>query len=615
MAIETDRSGVDASRVAARDVVEGWTLASERPKATVAAIASRIWQGLREAPVVRFVSATLARRIFISNLLGLVVLLGGMLWLSQHQAWLISAKVESLKIQGEIIAAAIASNATIETDRLAFEQERLPEADGRRMLHRDDGFAAMELSLRPDRVAPVLRRLILPAYNTRARIYTREGTLIIDSNEVVGKVAREEPGPQDRVRVKTFWTRMSAWFDSSDLPVYREIGLANGTYYPEVRQALRGVTLPPMLLLTDEGKQIVSHAVPIQRRNAILGVLLLSTRPGEIDEILVRERWVTLAVALMALSATLMASLLLARTIAGPMGRLSAAAEQVSQRLNARAQLPDLADRRDEVGQMAGAFGRMTSALYRRIEASEKFAADVAHELKNPLAAARGTADVLTYAKTNEERQELVEQLQGELKRLNRLITDVSNASRLDAELARQQMGPVDLRSVLTNVVDVFKDILGSDTRSIALDVTEVADIRTYVANAHEGRLGQVATNLIDNALSFSPAGGTVTVRLRRVDMEIELAVEDDGPGIPPDRLEAIFERFYSDRPQSDQTSGKNSGLGLSISREIVTASGGRIWAENRDAGRGDGGGARFVVRLPAAAPETRGQAGLGWRN
>jgi two-component system sensor histidine kinase ChvG len=563
----------------------------------MASFPSRLWRELvTDTPLVRFVSATLARRIFVSNLLGLVVLLGGMLWLSQHQAWLIAAKVESLKIQGEIIAAAIASNATIDTDRLAFDQDRLPEADGRRMLHRDDGFVAMELSLRPDRVAPVVRRLILPSYNTRARVYTREGTLIVDSNDVVGKAVVEQPDPQGRVRVKTVWTRLRDWLDASDLPVYREIGLANGNYYVEVRQALRGVTLPPMLLLTDDGKQIVSHAVPIQRRNAILGVLLLSSRPGEIDEILDRERWVTIAVALMALSATLMASLLLARTIAGPMGRLSAVAEQVSQRLNSRARLPDFADRRDEVGQMAGAFARMTSALYRRIEASEKFAADVAHELKNPLAAARGTADVLTYAKTDAERQELVAQIQGELKRLNRLITDVSNASRLDAELARQQVVPVDVKVVLANVVDVFKDILGADTRALALDVASFGDVRTYVVNAHEGRIGQVVTNLIDNALSFSPAGGKVTVRLRRVDREIEVSVEDEGIGIPPDKLETIFERFYSDRPQSDQTSGKNSGLGLSISREIVTASGGRIWAENSSTG----GGARFVVRLPA---------------
>lgn len=600
MAIETDRPEVDASRVAAQDVVQSWTLATGRAKGvlrSIASFASRLWRVLvTDAPLVRFVSGTLARRIFVSNLLGLVVLLGGMLWLSQHQAWLIAAKVESLKIQGEIIAAAIASNASIDTDRLAFDQDRLPEADGRRMLHRDDGFVAMELSLRPDRVAPVVRRLILPSYNTRARIYTREGTLIVDSNDVVGRAVVEDPEPQGRVRVKTAWTRLRDWLDASDLPVYREIGLANGNYYVEVRQALRGVTLPPMLLLTDDGKQIVSHAVPIQRRNAILGVLLLSSRPGEIDEILDRERWVTIAVSLMALSATLMASLLLARTIAGPMGRLSAVAEQVSQRLNSRARLPDFADRRDEVGQMAGAFARMTSALYRRIEASEKFAADVAHELKNPLAAARGTADVLTYAKTDAERQELVAQIQGELKRLNRLITDVSNASRLDAELARQQMVPVDVKVVLANVVDVFKDILGADTRTLTLDVAGLGDARTYVVNAHEGRIGQVVTNLIDNALSFSPPGGTVTVWLRRVDKEIEFAVEDEGPGIPSDKLDVVFERFYSDRPQSDQTSGKNSGLGLSISREIVTASGGRIWAENRRAA----GGTRFIVRLPA---------------
>ena len=338
-----------------------------------------------------------------------------------------------------------------------------------------------------------------------------------------------------------------------------------------------------MLLLTDEGKQIVSHAVPIQRRNAILGVLLLSTRPGEIDEILDKERWLTFAAAFMAFCATVMASLLLARTIAGPMSRLSAAAEQVSQSLTAPAELPDFSERRDEVGQMAGAFRKMTAALYRRIEASEKFAADVAHELKNPLAAARSTADVLGYAKTDTERQQLVEQLQGELRRLNRLITDVSNASRLDAELARQRTALVDICMVLRGVVDVFRDMLASDGRRIVFDVAD-APSGIYVVNAHEGRLGQVITNLIDNALSFSPPDGVITVRVRRKGADVEFAIEDEGPGIPADRKEAIFERFYSDRPQSDQTRGKNSGLGLSISREIISACGGSIWAENRDA-------------------------------
>lgn len=606
MAIEIERPGADGSRISAPGLVAGW-------KFWPADFGSAISRSLRNTASYRFFSARLARRIFLSNLLGLVVLLVGMLWLSQHQAWLISARVESLKIQGEIIAAAIASNASVDTDRLAFEQDRLPEADGRRMLFREDGFAAMELSLRPDRVAPVLRRLILPAHNTRARIYTREGTLIIDSNEAIG-ARPENVRPEEKVRVKTFWTRLSAWFDSSDLPVYREIGSANGTYYPEVRQALRGVAFPPMLLLTDEGKQIVSHAVPIQRRNAILGVLLLSTRPGEIDEILDKERWLTFAAAFMAFCATVMASLLLARTIAGPMGRLSAAAEQVSQSLTARTELPDFSERRDEVGQMAGAFRRMTAALYRRIEASEKFAADVAHELKNPLAAARSTADVLGYAKTDAERQQLVEQLQGELKRLNRLITDVSNASRLDAELARQRTVPVDICVMLRGIVGVFRDMLASDGRRIVFDVAD-AVAGAYVVNAHEGRLGQVATNLIDNAISFSPPKGTVTVSIRRIGEEVEFAIEDEGPGIPPDRMDTIFDRFYSDRPQSDQIKGKYSGLGLSISREIVSAHGGRIWAENRELNRQGVRGARFRVRIRATHVSLRGAAGLGWRH
>jgi two-component system sensor histidine kinase ChvG len=613
MAIETERPGADGSRISVSELATGWKPFVADLGSTISASAASAWRGLRSSGPYRFLSASLARRIFLSNLLGLAVLLGGMLWLSQHQAWLISARVESLKIQGEIIAAAIASNASIDTDRLAFEQDRLPEADGRRMLFREDGFAAMELSLRPDRVAPVLRRLILPAHNTRARIYTREGTLIIDSNEAIG--ARTDEGrPEGKVRVKTFWTRLSGWFDGSDLPVYREIGTANGTYYPEVRQALRGVTFPPMLLLTDEGKQIVSHAVPIQRRNAILGVLLLSTRPGEIDEILNKERWLTFAAAFMAFCATVMASLLLARTIAGPMSRLSAAAEHVSQSLTARTELPDFSERRDEVGQMAGAFRRMTAALYRRIEASEKFAADVAHELKNPLAAARSTADVLGYAKSDTERQQLVDQLQGELRRLNRLITDVSNASRLDAELARQRTAPVDICTVLRGVVDVFRDMLASDRRRIVFDVAD-APSGTYVVNAHEGRLGQVITNLIDNALSFSPPDGVVTVRVRREGADVEFAIEDQGPGIPDDRREAIFERFYSDRPQSDQTKGKNSGLGLSISREIISAYGGSIWAENRDANGHSAGGARFTVSIPAAHANLRGVAGLGRRH
>ncbi|MEI9902112.1 MAG: HAMP domain-containing sensor histidine kinase [Hyphomicrobium sp.] len=211
---------------------------------------------------------------------------------------------------------------------------------------------------------------------------------------------------------------------------------------------------------------------------------------------------------------------------------------------------------------MAAAFQAMTGALCRRIEASEKFAADVAHELKNPLTAARSTAESLGFAKTEEERTHLVQQIQGELKRLNRLITDVSNASRLDAELARKEMRPVDVTMMLRNVVGIFRDIIGDDKRSLALDTGPEPFAGAFFVRGDEGRLGQVLTNLIDNAISFTPEGGTVTLNARTATPFVEVVVEDEGPGIPEDRLGIIFDRFYSDRPATDASRGKNSGLG-----------------------------------------------------
>jgi two-component system sensor histidine kinase ChvG len=373
-----------------------------------------------------------------------------------------------------------------------------------------------------------------------------------------------------------------------------------------------------MLLLNDKGEQIVSLAVPIRRFKTVQGVLLLSTRPGEIDEILSEERSVILTLAAIALFASIVTSLLLARTVAGPMRRLSEAAEQASHNIAARTQLPEYANRSDEVGQMAAAFRSMTKALYRRIEASEKFAADVAHELKNPLTAARSIAESLSLAKNEEERRHLVEQIQNELNRLNRLITDVSNASRLDAELARQEMRPVDITTVLRGVVTIFRDILGDDQRQIRLVIEDAPLEGAYIVSGDEGRIGQVLTNLVDNAISFSPKTGTITVRARSTPPHMEIYVEDEGPGIPEDRLEVIFDRFYTDRPDTEATEGKNSGLGLSISREIIRAHGGQISAESRfEDGSGPDDaplGARFVVKLPLAGQTQRGGGLVGRR-
>jgi two-component system, OmpR family, sensor histidine kinase ChvG len=575
--------------------VAGWTT-------TIKKIYHAMGHWHQRQPLPRFVSASLRRRILFTNVLGLTGLLLAMLYISLHHGWLLDAKVDVVKTVSRITSEAIAYRAL--NDRAIFDTNRLPDRAAPRA-QRDDAFAALELPIDPQQAAIVLKKLVGPA-NLTARIFSQKGTLILDSDTLFSKTPPETPQPvtgtEERPRLKNFWTRFHYWLINKELKVYRELGTANGFLYPEVKDAAERGVESPILLLNSKGQQIVSIAEPIKRGSKILGVLLVSTQQGEIDDVLWDERWLVLQIAGIALLVAIGSSLQLARTVAGPMQRLSEAANHVSRNIAARQELPDFTERRDEVGQMGRAFAAMTGALFRRIEASEKFAADVAHELKNPLAAARSTAEALTYAKTDADREELVNQIQGELKRLNRLINDVSNASRLDAELARQEMQPLNIRTILDNVTGIFRDMLADDGRKIVLVMDPVVSESVYTVLGNDGRLGQVFTNLIDNALSFSPASGTITLRARPAGKMIEIAVEDEGPGIPPDKLGAVFERFYSDRPATDSSRGKNSGLGLSISREIIASHRGEIFAENRSESKtGKIQGARFVVRLLAA--------------
>ena len=609
------RRGVALTR-AAYGLVAGWFVA--------------VWAWATHTAVARYFSRTLLRRILVSNLLGLVCLLLGVFYLSATHSWLLEAKRQSLQKQGQIIASAIGENARSESGSI-FAEDNTFEA---RVPFRDDAFAALEFSLSPERVTPILNRIIKPT-DARARIYDRGLNLVVDTSTLLqkgrGHVARPEPtGSDSRPRTRNLLTKLTQWMLDGELAVYKEIGSANGAAYLEVQMALEGKSTA-VLLLDSKGEQIVAIAEPIRRakNKTVQGVLFLSTRPGEISAILNEERSVIWTLATFAFLATLTSSWLLARTVADPMRQLSQAAEHVSRNLSAGKELPDYKDRKDEVGQMAAAFAMMTGALFKRIEASEKFAADVAHELKNPLAAARSSAEAMSYAKTDAQRAELVEQIQSEIKRLNRLITDVSNASRLDAELARQKMERLDIRTVLENVSRTFSEILSSDTRKVVVDILPNAPEADFLVEGHDGRLCQVLTNLVDNAISFSPEGGIVTVSVRNVAGALEMVVADQGPGIPPDRLNEIFDRFYSDRPETDQKRGKNSGLGLSISREIVLSHNGQIWAENIyapvaavpaasfatvDPAPLKPIGARFVVRLPGALSPVRVGGASAWR-
>jgi two-component system sensor histidine kinase ChvG len=551
------------------------------------------------------ISSSLTRRIVFLNIAGLLALVLSILYLSQFRAGLIDARRQSMLVQGEIIAGAIAASATVETDTITIDPDKLLELQtGESYGPMDEYLSALDFSISPERVAPLLRRLVLPT-GTEARIYDREGALLLDSRNLYGRgdVLRFPLVPVDDrpSRLERAWIAVKNWFGRVNLPLYRDLGPANGRGYPEVVQALSG-TRTSEVRANDRGEIIVLVAVPIQRFRAVRGVLLLSTQGGEIDSQVAAERLQIFTLFVVLGGVMVVLSMLLARTIAGPVRRLAEGAESVRHRIKARVEIPDFTKRRDEIGELSGALRDMTNSLYSRIEAIESFAADVAHELKNPLTSLRSAVETLPLAKSPDSRARLLAVIEHDVRRLDRLISDVSDASRLDADLQRQEAMPVDLTRLLNTVVSVANEVQRDDGVTVRL-AFEGGGPKSFVVPGHDSRLGQVIDNLIENARSFSPPGGSVRVTARRLRKAVEITVDDDGPGIRPDALERIFERFYTDRPH--QGFGQNSGLGLSISRQIIDAHGGRVGAQNRvGASTGPDGpqvlGARFIVRLPA---------------
>jgi len=399
------------------------------------------------------------------------------------------------------------------------------------------------------------------------------------------------------------WNGVRMWLGRGDLPLYRELGPEGGKNYPEVAGALLGHK-ESMVRITDRGEVVVSVALPIQRFRAVRGSLLLSTQGGDIDQAVEAERLQIVKLFLILLGVMVVLSILLAGTIAGPVKRLAESADRVRHRIRSRVEIPDFSSRRDEIGHLSRSLRDMTNALYSRIEAIESFAADVSHELKNPLTSLRSAVETMPLAKTPESQKRLLAVIEHDVRRLDRLISDIADASRLDAELQRQDASPVDLTKMLNTVVSVRNEVRKGKDHIGATLTFEGGGPLAFIVPGHDSRLGQVVDNLIENACSFSPPGSTVRVVCRRLRGEVEIVVDDDGPGINPEAFDKIFERFYTDRPH--QGFGQNSGLGLSISKQIIDAHGGRLWAENRTGAElnEDGEpkvlGARFTVRLPA---------------
>jgi len=528
-------------------------------------------------PVRRRTPSPITRRILAVNLLALGFLFAGLLYVDEYRRGLIAAELAALKTQADLFAAALGEGATA-SDAPTEEGLIVP-------------------------VAQQMVRRVVQATRTRARLFSRDGELLADSRLLLGPggmVQIEElPPPQDELQpaknlLAAYDLVAKRLSDKKVLPVYGENPVQKAADYPEALEALSG-TVDEVVRSVPGGGLILSVAVPVQRYKQVLGALMLTRGSHDIDVAVFQVRLDILKVFAVALAVTVLLSLYLAGTIARPILKLSAAAERVRKDRHRKHTIPDFADRGDEIGELALALREMTEALWLRMDAIESFAADVSHEIKNPLTSLRSAVETAVRVNDPDKRQKLMTIIFDDVQRLDRLITDISDASRLDAELSRAQFAPVDIGLMLGMLVDMTRT--NAEDRGVRLNL-KLKGKRDLIINGLEGRLVQVFRNLIANAVSFSPPRGTITITAGRKDSTVVAEVIDEGPGIPEDKECEIFERFYSERPHGEKY-GTHSGLGLSISRQIVEAHGGTVFAENRGQDGNGPHGARFVVRLP----------------
>lgn len=551
----------------------------------------RGWLGMR-----RNVSPLL-RRILLLNALPPFLLATSLLYLDQYQNGLLAGEVQALRTQARIYANGVAEAAVrIQDDHPV---------------------------LVPDIARPLLRRLTEPSPATQAKLFDNNGLLVADSRvreSANGNIVAEPlpppspPGPVGGFADRLITTLLRWGVPRAPDDVVVDVGpdapsfdwqpeFNNTAGGPDRREELRLALeggVDPYVRRTADGRLLVSVAEPARRANQPVGIVLLTREAREVDQRLIEIRGSVLALFSMALVLTVALSLYLSRTLASPILALASAARAMRQGKGRAGSVPQrLLERGDEIGTLARAFQEAATALWARVDSNERFAADVAHELRNPLTSVRSAIETLRRIENPEHRARLLAIIAEDAVRMDRLIGDISDASRVDAELSRTATEPVDIAPILSALTELHaatreNSPLGEDAPVMVLE----APPKGLVVRGVEGRLVQVFRNLLGNAVSFSPPRGTVWVKARTTGNVVEFAVEDEGPGIPEAKLENIFDRFYSERPKGEQF-GQHSGLGLSICRQIVEGLNGRITAENRRGEDGGIAGARFVVRLP----------------
>ena len=521
----------------------------------------------------------ITRRILAVNVLALGLLVAGILFLDEYKNNLIEAELSALATQSEMFAVALSEGAVTET------------ASGH---------------YRVSNISKQMVRRLVKTTGTRARLFRQDGQIIADSRRLVGagRMIEIEELPPAKGSVSTlskafdvFDHIMLRFLPGRQFPQYIERPVQRITDYPEAVASLDGEYIKSVK--AGKGDLLVlSVSVPVQRYKQVLGALMLTKGSSAIDAALYEVRRRILEVFVVAIAVTVLLSIYLSGTIARPLKRLAAAAELVSHDFGRQHQIPDMSARRDEIGELATTLREMTDALWARMDATERFAADVAHEIKNPLTSLRSAVETAARLKDPEQQAKLMTIIQEDVVRLDRLISDISDASRLDAELSRTKFDLVDMGAMLAALVDMHNDYNG-DSPKVRLEHID-GDKGSLMMAGMDGRLAQVFQNLITNAVSFSPKQGRITLAVVQTGSEICIYVDDEGPGIPTGLEQKIFERFYTERPDSEKF-GTHSGLGLNISKQIVEAHEGSIIASNRTDIDGEVVGARFSVSFPKA--------------
>ena len=525
-------------------------------------------------------SSRLTRLILVSNLIGLAILVAGALTMNRFEAGLIDGKVDNVRSLAATITTVIEEQAS--------------------------GMGA-NADLDIEGAKQILRGINVPK-DWRVRLHDRGGQVVADTEilDATIQIGSLDPIVTDAPalpRHVVFRGKANDWLKSTlhNLP-WREArrNRLRRDLRSDVRLTLRGT--PQMGPRYDsDDNLVVTVSLPVQRVQQVLGALTVES--SDVSSIVNAERKALAPIIGLAVLVALLSSLALTLFITLPMRKLARAAALVSRRSDKRDVIPDLSWRKDEIGDLSTVMRDMTSGLYSRIDDIANFAADVAHEIKNPLTSLRSASDTLRVAKTKEQREQLINIIQQDVSRMDRLITDISKASKVDANLAKDVAQTLDVVEILENIAEFYQQTRADELGpNVTYQVLYPEDQSVFI-RAFETPFAQVLRNLIDNALTFSPSDGAVKIS---ADLEkrdgrerVIISVEDEGPGIPPDNLETVFERFYTERPKGTQF-GNHSGLGLAICRQIISAHRGDIIAMNKkDEKSGEITGAKFEISLP----------------